>query len=239
MNFYLDKISIYLEEIMSEALNKIKIMIVDDHKLVRLGLKNSLEQNSDMSVISEAESGRDAVSKIKSHKIDVAIVDLVLGDMQGSEVIKKIKEFCPDTAVIALTSLLKEQDVISCLQNGALAYVLKDIHSDILNMIVRSVYNGSMWLDKRAVDVLKEAKNTIIPQKNSSRASFRASHNNLTQREYEVLKLVVDGKSNQQIANELCISEHTSKAHVCSIIQKLVVDDRTQAAVKAIKEGLV
>ena len=224
---------------MSDSLHKIKIMIADDHKLIRMGLKNSLEQNSDMTVVAEADSGHDAISKLKSHKIDVAIVDLVLGDVQGCEVIRQIREFSPNTGVVALTSCLKEQDVLSCIQNGALAYVLKDVHSDVLNMIVRSVHNGSMWLDKRAVEVLKNSKDTIIPQKNSSRASFRASHNNLTEREYEVLKLVVDGKSNQQIANELCISEHTSKAHVCSIIQKLVVDDRTQAAVKAIKEGLV
>lgn len=219
--------------------DKIRIMIADDHKLIRVGLKNSLEKNQDMVVLCEAESGKDALSKFKSHNIDVAIIDLVLGDMSGVDVIRQIMEMKPDTGVIALTSQLKDQDVINCVQNGALAYVLKDIGSDILNMIVRSVSKGSMWLDKRAVCALKYAKTGLIPQKMCSRASFRAHHNNLTEREYEVLKLVVDGKSNLEIANELNISEHTSKAHVCSIIQKLVVDDRTQAAVKAVKEGLV
>ena len=194
--------------------NKIKIMIADDHKLIRVGLKNSLEKNPDMVVLSEAENGKEALSKFKSHNIDVAIVE---------------------TGVIALSSQIKDQDVINCVQNGALAFVLKDISGDILNMIVRSVYHGAMWLDRRAVSALKYAKSGLIPQKISSRASFRARHNNLTEREYEVLKLVVDGKSNQEIANELNISEHTSKAHVCSIIQKLVVDDRTQAAVKAVE----
>ena len=219
--------------------DKIKILIADDHKLIRMGLKNSLELNADMSVVAEAESGRDAISKIKAHKVDVAVVDLVLGDISGIEVIRQISELSPSTVCIALTSQLKEQDVINSVQNGALAYVLKDIGGDILNMIVRSVYNGCMWLDGRAVAVLKAVKSGLLPQKSCSRATFRAQHNNLTEREYEVLKLVVDGKSNQQIADELSISEHTSKAHVCSIIQKLVVDDRTQAAVKAIKEGLV
>ena len=219
--------------------DKIKIMIADDHKLIRMGLKNSLELNDDMSVVSEAECGKDAIVKAKAHKIDVAVVDLVLGDMQGVEVIRQIAESAPNTAIVALTSQLREQDVINSIQNGALAYVLKDVGGDILNMIIRSVYQGCMWLDKRAVSVLRSLKAGILPQKSSSRAAFRAQHNNLTEREYEVLKLVVDGKSNQQIAEELCISEHTSKAHVCSIIQKLVVDDRTQAAVKAIKEGLV
>ena len=219
--------------------NKIKIMIADDHKLIRVGLKNSLEKNPDMVVLSEAENGKEALSKFKSHNIDVAIVDLVLGDISGVEIISQILEYKPETGVIALSSQIKDQDVINCVQNGALAFVLKDISGDILNMIVRSVYHGAMWLDRRAVSALKYAKSGLIPQKISSRASFRARHNNLTEREYEVLKLVVDGKSNQEIANELNISEHTSKAHVCSIIQKLVVDDRTQAAVKAVKEGLV
>lgn len=219
--------------------NKIKIMIADDHKLIRVGLKNSLERNPDMMVLSEAENGKDALSKFKSHNIDVAIIDLVLGDISGVEIIRQILEMKPETGVIALSSQIRDQDVLNCMQNGALAFVLKDVSSEILNMIVRSVYSGAMWLDRRAVNALKYAKNGFIPQKISTRASFRARHNNLTEREYEVLKLVVDGKSNQEIANELNISEHTSKAHVCSIIQKLVVDDRTQAAVKAVKEGLV
>lgn len=219
--------------------NKIKIMIADDHKLIRMGLKDSLEKNKDMVVISEAETGRDAIKKLGAHNVDVAIIDLVLGDISGVEVIRQITEISPDTGVIALSSNIKDQDVINCMQMGALAFVLKDINSDILNMIVKTVADGAMWLDKRAVNALKYAKAGIIPHKTTSRASFRARHNNLTEREYEVLKLVVDGKSNQQIAEELSISEHTSKAHVCSIIQKLVVDDRTQAAVKAVKEGLV
>ncbi len=219
--------------------DKIKILLADDHKLIRVGLKNSLENNPDMIVVAEAENGKDAIIKAKTHKIDVGIIDLMLGDMSGVDVIREILENKPDIGIIALTSQLRDQDVVNCVQNGALAYVLKDISSDILNMIVRSVNKGSMWLDKRAVDTLKYSKSSFIPQKMTSRASFRAKHNNLTEREFEVLKLVVDGKSNLEIANELNISEHTSKAHVCSIIQKLVVDDRTQAAVKAVKEGLV
>ena len=106
-------------------------------------------------------------------------------------------------------------------------------------MIVKSVSNGAMWIDKKAVQILRELNPNVVPTAQMSRSSFKSTHANLTAREYEVLKLVVDGKSNQQIANELNISEHTSKAHVCNIIQKLVVDDRTQAAVKALREGIV
>lgn len=220
-------------------MNKIKLMIVDDHKLIRLGLKNSLEKSPDIVVVCEAESGKDALLKAKTHNIDVAIIDIVLSDISGVEVIRQMAEISPNTRIIALSSHIKDTDVINCIQNGALAYVLKDISSENLTMIVKTINKGAMWFDSRAVSILKCSKIGLIPQKMCSRASFRAKHNNLTEREYEVLKLVVDGKSNLEIAKELSISEHTSKAHVCNIIQKLVVDDRTQAAVKAVKEGLV
>ena len=111
--------------------------------------------------------------------------------------------------------------------------------STILKMIIRTVKEGAMWLDPQVVPILRDKNCGVIPPRQMSRAMFKEQHANLTQREYEVLKLVVDGKSNSEIAQELTISEHTAKAHVCNIIQKLVVDDRTQAAVKALKEGLV
>ena len=98
---------------------------------------------------------------------------------------------------------------------------------------------GAMWIDPHVVPFIREKNNGLIPSRQISRSTFKQNHSNLTQREYEVLKLVVDGQSNSQIAKSLTISEHTAKAHVCNIIQKLVVDDRTQAAVKALKEGLV
>ena len=110
---------------------------------------------------------------------------------------------------------------------------------DVLKMIIKTVYDGAMWLDPQVVPILREKNCGVVPPRQMSRAMFKEQHANLTQREYEVLKLVVDGLSNSEIAQELTISEHTAKAHVCNIIQKLVVDDRTQAAVKALKEGLV
>ena len=116
---------------------------------------------------------------------------------------------------------------------------MKDINTEILKMIIRTVKDGAMWLDPQVVPILREKNSAVIPQRQMSRAMFKERHANLTQREYEVLKLIVDGKSNFEIAEALTISEHTAKAHVCNIIQKLVVDDRTQAAVKALKEGLV
>lgn len=116
---------------------------------------------------------------------------------------------------------------------------MKDINTDILKMIIQTIKDGAMWIDPLAVPILRDKNRGLVPQRQMSRAMFREQHSNLTQREYEVLKLIVDGKSNNEIAEELTISAHTAKAHVCNIIQKLLVDDRTQAAVKALKEGLV
>ena len=160
-------------------------------------------------------------------------------DMSGIEATKKILETDSKARVIILTSHLSENEVIDALHAGACAYVMKDINTEILKMIIRTVKDGAMWLDPQAVPILREKNCGVVPPRQMSRAMFKEQHANLTQREYEVLKLVVDGKSNNEIAQELTISEHTAKAHVCNIIQKLVVDDRTQAAVKALKEGLV
>ncbi len=219
---------------------KIRILLADDHKLIRVGLKSLFTKHEDMTVVSEAENGKDAVEKIKTQHPDVAILDLVLGDISGIDVVKKITDENTKTKIIILTSHIKDSDVTESLKAGVNAYVLKDINSETLVMIVRTINEGAMWIDPKAVSVLRNAHTGgVIPQKTYTRANFKAQHSNLTEREYEVLKLVVDGKSNLEIAKILNISEHTSKAHVCNIIQKLVVDDRTQAAVKAIKEGLV
>lgn len=219
--------------------SKIRVIIIEDHKLMRVGLKSLFEKHGDIVVITEADNGRDGIEKVLINKPDVAIIDIGLNDMSGVDVAKKILSQNDAVKIMILTSNLIPADVIEALKAGVLAYVLKDINSDMLISILRSVNMGAMWLDAKVVPILREENGGLIPQKTKNRASFKAAHANLTEREYEVLKLVVDGKSNYEIAQILKISEHTSKAHVCNIIQKLVVDDRTQAAVKAIKEGLV
>lgn len=218
---------------------KIRLIIIEDHKLLRVGLKSLFEKYGDITVIAEAENGKDGVEKVKAHNPDVVIVDIGLDDISGIEVARRIANDNPNVKIIMLTSHTKESDVLESLKIGANAYVLKDVKDDTLVMIVRTVNEGAMWLDPKVVNIIRANPSGIIPQKTTNRANFKAQHANLTEREYEVLKLVVDGKSNSQIADILSISEHTSKAHVCNIIQKLVVDDRTQAAVKAIKEGIV
>ncbi len=217
----------------------VRVLLVEDHKLMRVGLKSLFEEHKEIDIISEAQSGKEAVENYKISHPDVVLMDIGLPDINGIEATRRIVEHNQNASVIMLTSHLSEQEVQDSLLAGAKAYVMKDINIEILKMIIKTVKDGAMWLDPKVVPILRDKNCGIIPPRQMSRAMFKEQHANLTQREYEVLKLVVDGKSNNEIAQELTISEHTAKAHVCNIIQKLVVDDRTQAAVKALKEGLV
>lgn len=220
-------------------ISPVRILLVEDHKLMRVGLKSLFEEHKELDVISEAQTGKEAVENYKISHPDVILMDIGLPDITGIEATKKIIEISQQAKIIILTSHLSEQEVMDSLHAGARAYVMKDINIEILKMIIKTVKDGAMWLDPQVVPILRDKNCGIVPPRHMSRAMFKEQHANLTQREYEVLKLVVDGKSNNEIAQELTISEHTAKAHVCNIIQKLVVDDRTQAAVKALKEGLV
>ncbi len=217
----------------------INVLLVEDQKLIRVGLKSLFEDQNNIIVSSEAQTGKEAVEKFKTVHPDVVVMDIGLPDISGIEATKRILEINNKAKVIILTSHLSEQEVLDSLHAGACAYAMKDISTDVLKMVIKTVTEGAMWLDPQVVPILREKNCGVIPPRQMSRAMFKEQHANLTQREYEVLKLVVEGLSNNEIAQELTISEHTAKAHVCNIIQKLVVDDRTQAAVKALKEGLV
>jgi len=219
--------------------NKIKIMMVEDHKLVRVGLRTIFEDGNDIEVVAEAENAKDAVEKARLYKPDVILLDIGLPDFSGIEAAKKILEENSEQKIIVLTSHQDEAEINEALTVGVNAYALKDINTEHLIMVIKTIKEGAFWLDSRIVPKLRARSCSFIPKKHVSRSEFRAKHANLTEREYQVLKLLVNGSSNNDIALELCISEHTAKAHVCNIIQKLVVDDRTQAAVKAIREGLV
>ena len=217
----------------------IRILLVEDQKLMRVGLKSLFEGQNELEVISEAQTGKEAIEKFRLVHPDITLMDIGLPDISGIEATKKILEIDSKAKVIILTSHLSEQEVLDSLHAGACAYVMKDINTEILKMIIKTVKEGAMWLDPQVVPILREKNCGVIPPRQMSRAMFKEQHANLTQREYEVLKLVVDGKSNNEIAQEVTTFEHTAKGYVCNIIQKLVVDDRTQAAVKALKEGLV
>ena len=218
----------------------IKILLVEDQKLMRIGLRSLFDDYPEMEIIAESENGRDAVEKSRLLKPDIVLMDIGLPDITGIEAAKRILEQNAfDTKIIMLTSHISDEEVTASLMAGANGYVIKDISTGHLMTIIETIKSGAMWLDSQVVPYIKERNSGLIPARKLSRAGFRETHANLTQREYEVLKLVVDGKTNNEIAKVLTISEHTAKAHVCNIIQKLVVDDRTQAAVKALKEGLV
>ncbi len=218
----------------------IKIILVEDQKLMRIGLRSLFDEYPEMEIIAEAENGKDAVEKSRLLKPDIVLMDIGLPDISGIEATKRILEQNNfDTKVIMLTSHISDSEINDSLTAGANGYVLKDINTEFLMMIIKTIKQGAMWIDPKVVPFIKDRNSGVIPARQMTRAGFRQTHANLTQREYEVLKLVVDGQTNNEIAKTLTISEHTAKAHVCNIIQKLVVDDRTQAAVKALKEGLV
>lgn len=215
------------------------ILMAEDHKLLRVGLRSLFNETESIKVLAETETAKDTIEKAKVMNPDVILMDSRLPDLSGIEAIKRILNNNPEQKILILTSSIDEKCVMDALNAGVYGYILKDINTEFLIMAIKSVSEGAIWLDPKIVPLIREKSSCFIPQKQNSRAAFRAQHGNLTEREYEVLKLVVDGQSNAEIANTLTISEHTAKAHVCNIIQKLVVDDRTQAAVKAIKEGLV
>lgn len=216
-----------------------KILLVEDQKLMRIGLKSLFCDYPELEIIGEATTAKEAIEKAKLIKPDVILMDLGLPDMSGIEATKQILEHNNNIRVIILTSHITEEEVNAALQAGASAYVVKDIATEFLMSVIKMIKMGAMWLDPHIVPFIRDKNCGVIPSRQLSRSVFKERHANLTQREYEVLKLIVDGQSNSDIARTLTISEHTAKAHVCNIIQKLVVDDRTQAAVKALKEGLV
>ncbi len=219
--------------------NPIKILIVEDQKLLRVGLKTLLDDFDFISVIGEAQNGKEALDFINNNETDVVLMDIGLSDGSGIDFARKIMEKSLNTKIIILTSHMDRQEVLDAFFAKVSAYVIKNINIDSLVVIIKTINEGAIWIDPSAVSIIREKNMQSILKDTQKNGEFKKNHANLTQREYEVLKLIVDGKSNAQIAEALVISEHTAKAHVCNIIQKLVVDDRTQAAVKALKEGLV
>lgn len=218
---------------------QISIIIVEDFKLTRVGLRCALNPNPDLEVIAECEDAVEGIKQIQNLKPDVVLMDLGLPMMNGIEAMVKIREFSSDVKIIVLTSHDREEEVVAALSSGANAYCLKDIDPVKLADVIRDVSNGVCWIDSMvsnlALKAIPKAESTnFLTGKISDQSRIP-----LTEREFEVLKHLVAGKSNTEIAKELIVSVHTAKAHVCSILQKMCVNDRVQAAVKAVKEGMV
>ena len=222
------------------TINKdVRVIIVEDYKLTRVGLKFALNEIENINVIAEAQNAEIGLELIKKEQPDVVLMDLGLPGINGLEATSKVKSISPNTKIIILTSHDREEEVIASLGSGASGYCLKDIDPITLSGVIKNVAKGACWLDSNvahlALKFFPKPENTEIMQNSHN----QDTKTRLTERENEVLKLLVQGKSNTQIAQELIVSVHTAKAHVCSILQKLCVDDRVQAAVKAIKEGIV
>lgn len=218
--------------------NKLKVLLVEDHALTRFGLKTTLEQVDFIGSVVEAEDGESAVELASKETFDIILMDLGLSGISGVEATQQIKEANQVQKIIILTSHSKEEDIMATLKAGANAYCLKDIAPQRLIQVIESVSEGAAWLDPSIASMVMNKLSSQQEQTHST-PSEGASKINLTDREAQVLKLIVDGLSNAEISEKLCVSIHTAKAHVCNILQKLSVDDRTQAAIKALKDNIV
>jgi DNA-binding NarL/FixJ family response regulator len=227
----------------------VKILLVEDHLLTRIGLKTVIERVPEFKVIGEAENGEEAVRKVDELSPDIVLMDVGMPIMDGIEASRKIKEKHESVEIVMLTSHDNERDIFASLSAGAGGYCLKDVEPERLYSAIRSVRAGDVWLDSTiAGKVLKQYKDgelesgqsssTTIPTGSAS-ATNKSLPEPLSPRELEVLTLLVDGLSNQEIADKLIISLATAKTHVRNILNKLAVDDRTQAAVHAMRRGLV
>ena len=214
---------------------KYNILIVEDHELTRFGLKTTFENVDYVENIYEADSAETAIQTFNNNKIDIIIMDLGLPNMNGIEATKQIRSSNKDVKIIILTSHNDEKEVLNSLKAGANAYCSKEINPQRLVEVVSSVADGAAWLDPSIAHiVLKASANSPTFETNDNRKDY-----DLTTREAQILKLMTEGYSNMEIAQILVISINTTKAHVANILQKLEVDDRLQAALKALKNKIV
>ncbi len=208
----------------------IRILIVDDHTIVREGLRIVLEDETDMEIIGEAADGEEAIQKALTLSPDVILLDLVLPDIDGIEVTRRVLASQPTCHILLLTSFAEDKNVIAAMQAGATGYLLKDILRNDLASAIRSVARGEPALHP-------EAQRKLLRHL-SQPPNTQPDLKELTDREQDVLRMVAKGLSNKQIALQLHITEGTVKGHVSNILAKLHLEDRTQAAVFAVKQGL-
>ena len=205
----------------------IRIVIVDDHSVVRQGLRMFLSLDPELEVIGEANNGQEAVEQVIKLKPDVVLMDLLMPVMDGITATQIIRKEHSDTEVIALTSVLEDTAVVNAVRAGAIGYLLKDTQGDELCRAIKAAANGQVQLSPKAAErLMREIRAPESPEK-------------LTERETEVLRQLAAGKSNKEIASEMYISETTVKTHVSNILMKLGVPSRTQAALYAVRIGLI
>jgi NarL family two-component system response regulator LiaR len=215
-------------------LNHVRILIADDHALMRDGIRKILERESDFDVVAEASDGEEAIAFTESLKPDVAIIDISMPKVDGIEVTKHIKEYCPGTAVLILTAFDDDEFVFSLIEAGAAGYLLKSVQSQELVQAIRAIREGESVLHPA---VARKVLDHFVPS--LAKREERKPLETLTERELEILKLVTRGLSNKEIGDELNLSTRTVHGHLGRIFNKLGVDSRTQAVVRALKEGWV
>lgn len=211
---------------------KITVLLVDDHKVVRQGVRAFLQTQADIEVVAEADSGETAVALATEHAPDVVLMDLVMPGMDGVAATRQVKAQSPRTQIIMLTSYHQDEHIFPAIRAGALSYLLKDIEPAALAEAVRQAAQGEAMLHPRVAA-------RVVQELHGSRQESVNVFTELSEREMEVLRLIADGANNSNIAEQLFISEKTVKSHVSNILSKLHLADRTQAAVLAWREGVV
>lgn len=209
----------------------IKLLIVDDHKVVREGLKAFIAPTKGLEVLGEASNGSEAIKMAKELKPDVILLDLVMPEMDGIETTHMIKKANLDCKVLIITSFLEEEQVIRAIKAGAAGYMMKDSSPEEIEQAITDVHQGNSAFPSRIASILVKALNQSTHPKEDQLS--------LTDRETEVLKLLAQGLSNQEIADQLFLSVWTVRTYVTSILDKLNLENRTQAALFALKQGLV
>ncbi|HMQ50782.1 MAG TPA: response regulator transcription factor [Anaerolineae bacterium] len=212
--------------------DKVSVLIVDDHKVVRQGIKAFLETQPNIVVVAEADSGEMGIELAAEHVPDVVLMDLVMPGLDGVESTRRVKQASPRTQIIVLTSYYQDEFIFPAIRAGALSYLLKDAEPEELAEAVRKAARGEAVLHPRVAA-------RVVQELHGAKQDTPNAFTELSDRELEVLRLIADGLNNADIAEKLVISEKTVKSHVSNILSKLHLGDRTQAAVYAWREGVV
>jgi DNA-binding NarL/FixJ family response regulator len=221
-------------------MTKLNVLLIEDHMLTRIGLKTALEETGEIEIIAETEYGEIGVELAREHQPDIILMDLGLPNMDGIEATRHIKKDNPDQKIIILTSHRNEMEITGALGAGADAYCLKDINPRRLISVIQTVFEGAAWLDPAiARVVLRRFSEEETMKQHYTDKKDSKTKSPLTERELQILQLLADGSNNSEIAAKLSLSQHTIKTHIGNILQKLSVDDRTQAVVRALREGWV
>jgi DNA-binding NarL/FixJ family response regulator len=213
-------------------MGKTRLMIVDDHEVVRMGLKAALDVEEDFTVVAEASNGQEAIDRARVQRPDIVLMDVRMDGMDGIEACREIRSELPGTQVLMLTSYAEEETVVAALLAGAAGYVLKNVARSRLLEALRSVARGESLLDS------KVTKSVVEKLMSGAHKQPKTEDDNLTDREREVLALIADGATNKEIAAKLVVSENTARNHVSHILNKLGFSRRSEAAAYAVRKGL-